>query len=165
MAQTCLPRWRCSICADLCQRNELADGGFELMGHTLKLSDIDVPLCAIACETDHIAPWKDCYRGVQQMGSKDKTFIMTQSGHIAGIVNPPSKNKYGHYTNDDLRLDLEDVGRECRCSPKGRGGRGGKRWLRKRVRQEGNGREVRVILTIRRCAPAPGTYVRLKASD
>lgn len=92
----------------LCQRNELANGGFDLMGHHLELGDIDVPLCAIACETDHIAPWKDSYRGVQQMGSKDKTFIMTESGHIAGIVNPPSKKKYGHYTNTDLSLTYED---------------------------------------------------------
>ena len=91
----------------LCQRNELAEGGFDLCGHHLVLDEVDVPLCAIACETDHIAPWKDSYRGVQQMGSSDKTFIMTQSGHIAGIVNPPSKGKYGHYTNDDLSLGYE----------------------------------------------------------
>ncbi|MEP3441375.1 MAG: class I poly(R)-hydroxyalkanoic acid synthase [Sulfitobacter sp.] len=89
----------------LCQRNELAEGGFDLCGRHLVLEDVDIPLCAIACETDHIAPWKDSYRGVQKMGSKDKTFIMTQSGHIAGIVNPPSKGKYGHYTNEDLGLD------------------------------------------------------------
>ena len=91
----------------LCQQNKLADGGFDLLDHHLELSDIEVPLCAIGCETDHIAPWKDSYRGVQMMGSKDKTFIMTQSGHIAGIVNPPSKGKYGHYTNDDTGLDHE----------------------------------------------------------
>ena len=88
----------------LCQSNGFADGGFELMGETLNLKDVDIPLCSIACETDHIAAWKDCYRGVQQMGSKSKTFLLTQSGHIAGIVNPPSKNKYGHYTNTDLKL-------------------------------------------------------------
>ena len=35
------------------------------------------------------------------MGSKDRTFILSESGHIAGIVNPPSKKKYGHYVNDD----------------------------------------------------------------
>ncbi|MFT7136021.1 MAG: polyhydroxyalkanoate synthase [Akkermansiaceae bacterium] len=92
----------------LCQQNKLAEGGFDLMGHHLELGDIDVPLIAIGCETDHIAPWKDSYRGIQQMGSKDKTFIMTQSGHIAGIVNPPSKGKYGHYTNDDMSLDYKD---------------------------------------------------------
>ena len=91
----------------LCQNNALAQDGFELFGTKLHLKDVDVPLCAIACETDHIAAWKDCYRGVQQMGSKDKTFIMTQSGHIAGIVNPPTKVKYGHYTNSDLDLDHE----------------------------------------------------------
>lgn len=92
----------------LCQRNELATVGFDLLGHHLVLDEVDVPLCAIACETDHIAPWKDSYRGIQKMGAKNKTFIMTQSGHIAGIVNPPSKKKYGHYTNDDLSLDHAD---------------------------------------------------------
>lgn len=92
----------------LCQNNELAAGGYDLNGHHLVLDEVDVPLCAIACETDHIAPWKDSFRGVQQMGSADKTFIMTQSGHIAGIVNPPSKGKYGHYTNEDLTLNHEE---------------------------------------------------------
>jgi polyhydroxyalkanoate synthase len=36
------------------------------------------------------------------MGSKNKTFVLSESGHIAGIVNPPSKKKYGHYTNEDV---------------------------------------------------------------
>ena len=92
----------------LCQRNEFADRGYDLMGHTLRLGDVDVPLMAITCETDHIAAWKDCYRGVQMMGSKNKTFVVSESGHIAGIVNPPSKKKYGHYTNGDLSLSPED---------------------------------------------------------
>jgi len=85
----------------LCQRNEFAGDGFELLGHTLKLSDVDLPFMAVTCETDHIAPWKDCFRGMGQTGSDDRTFIVSQSGHIAGIVNPPSKKKYGHYTGGD----------------------------------------------------------------
>ena len=92
----------------LCQQNRFARDGFELFGETLKLRDVDVPLCSVACETDHIAAWKDCYRGVQQMGSRSKMFIVSESGHIAGIVNPPTKKKYGHYTNDDLDLDHTD---------------------------------------------------------
>ena len=88
----------------LCQGDKFATDGFDVAGATVRLSDITVPICAIACETDHIAAWKSSYRGVQQMGSADKTFILSQSGHIAGIVNPPSKNKYGHYTYDDLSL-------------------------------------------------------------
>ena len=89
----------------LCQRNELATTGFDLMGHHLVLDEVDVPLFAVTCETDHIAAWRDCYRGVQKMGAKDRTFVLSESGHIAGIVNPPTKNKYGHYTNPDLSLD------------------------------------------------------------
>jgi len=88
----------------LCQSDNFATTGFAIAGTTVQLSDITVPICAIACETDHIAAWKSSYRGVQQMGSADKTFILSESGHIAGIVNPPSKNKYGHYTNSDLGL-------------------------------------------------------------
>ncbi|WP_235931140.1 PHA/PHB synthase family protein [Paracoccus xiamenensis] len=84
----------------LCQQNLLVGEGYPMLGHQLKLSDIQLPLCAIGCETDHIAPWKHSWRGVAQMGSKDKRFILSESGHIAGIVNPPSKKKYGHYTND-----------------------------------------------------------------
>ena len=88
----------------LCQRNEFAEGRFELLGETLDVADVEVPLFSVTCETDHIAAWRDCYRGVQKMGSTDKTFVLSESGHIAGVVNPPSKNKYGHYTNPDLDL-------------------------------------------------------------
>jgi polyhydroxyalkanoate synthase len=84
----------------LCQRDEFAQGGFAILGRKVHLTDVKVPLAAVACETDHIAAWKGSFNGVRQMGSKDKTFILSQSGHIAGIVNPPSKGKYGHYVND-----------------------------------------------------------------
>ncbi|MDF2140253.1 class I poly(R)-hydroxyalkanoic acid synthase [Paenirhodobacter sp. CAU 1674] len=83
----------------LCQQDKFAAKGFEVMGETVKLSDVKVPLCAIACETDHIAPWIASFNGIAQMGSADKTFLLSESGHIAGIVNPPSKQKYGHYTS------------------------------------------------------------------
>ncbi len=92
----------------LCQRDEFATTGFEVAGDRAHIADVDVPVCAIACETDHIAAWKSSYRGIQKMGSKDKTFILAGSGHIAGIVNPPSKKKYGHWTNPDLNLTPED---------------------------------------------------------
>jgi polyhydroxyalkanoate synthase len=84
----------------LCRDNGLAQGVFPVFGDAVKLADIKIPVCAIACETDHIAAWKSSFAGIKQFGSKDKTFIMAQSGHIAGIVNPPGKGKYGHYVND-----------------------------------------------------------------
>ncbi|SFE46545.1 polyhydroxyalkanoate synthase [Sulfitobacter brevis] len=145
----------------LCQKNELADGGFDLMDHHLELGDIDVPICAIACETDHIAPWKDCYRGVQKMGSQSKTFIMTQSGHIAGIVNPPSKGKYGHYVNADLDLDHTDWLSGASFTD-GSWWPRWEKWLKKRSGKQiearfpgDGGREV--------LSDAPGSYVAKKA--
>ena len=93
---------------ELCQANKFVGEGVELCGTTLKISDVDVPVCAVTCETDHIARWKDCYHGFQKSKSRSKTFIVSQSGHIAGIVNPPSKMKYGHFTNTDVKGSADE---------------------------------------------------------
>ncbi|MGB3316733.1 MAG: alpha/beta fold hydrolase, partial [Albidovulum sp.] len=92
----------------ICQANRLADGTIEICGETIGLKDVKVPLFAVACEADHIAPWKGSFNGIRAYGSKDKTFVVSQSGHIAGIINPPSKNKYGHYTNDAEMGEADD---------------------------------------------------------
>ena len=84
---------------ELCQGDRFAQGGIEICGERLHISDVSVPLAAVACQTDHIAAWKSSYAGIRGMGSTDKTFILSESGHIAGIVNPPTKRKYGHYVN------------------------------------------------------------------
>ncbi len=91
----------------LCVDNQLAKGAFTVMGETLNLKDVKIPICGVACETDHIAKWQSSFQGLNRM-SGDKTFILSESGHIAGIVNPPSKNKYGHYTNDAKMKSPED---------------------------------------------------------
>ncbi len=142
----------------LCQGNGFAEDGFDLMGHRLCVADVDVPLMAITCETDHIAAWKDCYRGVQKMGSVDKTFVVSESGHIAGIVNPPSKKKYGHYTNPDIDAAAETWLAEADYN-EGSWWPRWEAWLRKRsgplvdAREPGDADHPRL-------AEAPGTYVR-----
>lgn len=147
----------------LCQGNQFADGGFELFGETLHLKDVDIPLMAITCETDHIAPWRNCYKGVQQMGGRSKTFIVSQSGHIAGIVNPPSRNKYGHYTNDDLKLSPE-AWMEGATFNEGSWWPRWESWLKKRsgkqVPARTPGDSNNPVLE-----PAPGSYVRVRAND
>lgn len=141
----------------LCQQNQFASDGIELLGHTLRVADVDVPVMAVTCETDHIAAWKDCYRGVQQMGSRNKTFIVSQSGHIAGIVNPPSKKKYGHYTNPDLKAEADDWF-EAADFNEGSWWPRWEAWLNKRsgkmvpARDPGDSTHPSL-------APAPGTYV------
>ena len=141
----------------LCQEDRFANDGFEIAGEVVQLKDVTVPLCAIACETDHIAAWKSSYAGVQQMGSKDKTFILSESGHIAGIVNPPSKNKYDHYTNDALGLTVDD----WRAAAEKHDGSWWPRWdawlskkSGKKVAARQPGDSTHPVL-----GPAPGTYV------
>ena len=92
----------------LCQDNKFARGEIELLGEKLAIRDVRVPLCAVACETDHISDWVSSFNGVRQMGSASKTFLLSESGHIAGIINPPTKKKYGHYSNDDMALEHDD---------------------------------------------------------
>ena len=141
----------------LCQRNEFASDGIELLGHKLTLADVDVPLMAITCETDHIAAWKDCYRGVQKMGSRSKTFVVSESGHIAGIVNPPSKKKYGHYTNPDLKSDADTWLKEADFH-EGSWWPMWEAWLKKRSGKRVPARKTGDS-THPSLAPAPGTYV------
>ncbi|MBO9444582.1 class I poly(R)-hydroxyalkanoic acid synthase [Ruegeria sp. R14_0] len=146
----------------LCQSNDFVTDGFELLGHKLHVRDVDVPLMAITCETDHIAAWKACYRGVQQMGSRSKTFVVSESGHIAGIVNPPSKKKYGHYTNTDLKVGADTWLKEATFH-EGSWWPRWEAWLKKRsgkqIPARDTGDSAHPAL-----APAPGTYVRVKAS-
>jgi len=145
----------------LCQQDGLAKGTFKVFGSPVSLADVKVPLCAIACETDHIAHWRGSFNGVKQMGSKDKTFILSQSGHIAGIINPPSKGKYGHYTSDaPVQGAPEDWLKEADFTEGSWWPRWGA-WLAKssgpmvKARQPGDGAAV--------LAPAPGTYVLPRA--
>ncbi len=146
----------------LCQRNEFAEGTLEMFGETLSVRDVDVPLMSIATESDHIAAARDVYRGVQMMGSRSKQFVMGQSGHIAGIVNPPSKGKYGHYVHDDLSLDFDAWG-EAAEFHEGSWWPHWEAWLKKRSGKQVDAR-VPGDSTYKPLAPAPGTYVKLKAA-
>jgi polyhydroxyalkanoate synthase len=117
---------------------------------------------SITCETDHIAAWKSCYRGVQKMGSKSRQFIVSQSGHIAGIVNPPSKKKYGHYTNDDLSLSPE----EWMAGASFHEGSWWPRWEAWLKKRSGKKIPARIPGDSKHppLCPAPGTYVLRKAN-
>lgn len=146
----------------LCQDDNFATGGFDVAGTLAKIGDVDVPICAIACESDHIAAWKSSLRGVQKMGSKDKTFILSGSGHIAGIVNPPTRKKYGHWTNADMSLSPDD----WQAGAQAHEGSWWPMWGKWLAKKSGKKIAARVpgSATHSPIAPAPGTYVaRAKA--
>jgi len=62
---------------------------------------VKIPAYFISTVEDHIAPWKTTYEGAQYLGGTVR-FVLGGSGHIAGIVNPPSAKKYHFWTNDQL---------------------------------------------------------------
>lgn len=86
--------------------NELAEGKFELLGEKIRLAQINRPIFAVSTIQDHIAPWASTFRGLTKTRG-DRTFILSESGHIAGIVNPASRDKYGHWHNPEPPRDPE----------------------------------------------------------
>ncbi len=81
-------------------------GGLVLNKTPIDLSKVKTPLYFVSTVEDHIAPWKTVYAGAQVFNSPVR-FVLGGSGHIAGIVNPPSANKYGYWTNDKLASDAD----------------------------------------------------------
>jgi polyhydroxyalkanoate synthase len=74
-------------------------GGITLLDTPIDLAKVKTPSYFISTVEDHIAPWKGTYLGATALGGPVR-FVLGGSGHIAGIVNPPSANKYGYWTND-----------------------------------------------------------------
>jgi polyhydroxyalkanoate synthase len=83
--------------------NQLARGEMELAGVRLHLDAVTQDLYLVGAVTDHITPWTSSY-STTQLVKGDARFVLSSSGHIAGIVNPPSP-KARHWTNDDTPPD------------------------------------------------------------
>ncbi|MDT7748383.1 MAG: poly[(R)-3-hydroxyalkanoate] polymerase subunit PhaC [Pseudonocardiales bacterium] len=81
---------------DIFQNNNLVEpGGLSALGTPVDLSRITVPTFVTGAVSDHLTPWKSCYRTTQLVGG-DTTFVLSYSGHIASLINPPGNPK-AHY--------------------------------------------------------------------
>ena len=90
------------------QQNRLVQpGGITLAGVPIDLTKVTIPTFFLSTKEDHIAPWKSTYAATQIFRGPRK-FVLSASGHIAGVVNPPPKTKYGHWVNDNLPPSPED---------------------------------------------------------
>jgi len=76
-------------------------GTLDLLGHAVDTRRVDVPTYALATKEDHIAPWASCWPVTRQFCGPVR-FVLGGSGHIAGVINPPSRGKYGYWTCDDV---------------------------------------------------------------
>src|ERR1700754_2508528 len=81
--------------------NRLSAGTMVLDNTLLDLSKVTIPVYNLATREDHIAPAESVLYGSQFFGGPVK-FVLSGSGHIAGVVNPPSGGKYQYWTNDNI---------------------------------------------------------------
>jgi polyhydroxyalkanoate synthase len=80
--------------------NKLREPGATVQcGEPVDLSLVDVPAFIYASREDHIVPWRTAYKSTELLGG-DLTFVLGASGHIAGVVNPPAKNKRNHWIGE-----------------------------------------------------------------
>lgn len=90
------------------QKNLLREsGGITLAGVPIDLGKIKAPICFLSAYEDHIAPWKSTYAGTQLVGGPVK-FVLSGSGHIAGVINPASSDKYGFWLNSKVPPNPDD---------------------------------------------------------
>jgi polyhydroxyalkanoate synthase len=83
------------------QQNKLCQpGGIALDGTPIDLRQVKTPCFILSAKEDHIAPWKSTYAATQLYSGPVK-FVLAASGHIAGVINPPAKSKYGHWVNEN----------------------------------------------------------------
>ncbi|MBE1277262.1 class I poly(R)-hydroxyalkanoic acid synthase [Enterovibrio baiacu] len=87
--------------------NLVKDKGVKIGGVWIDLNKIKIPTYFISTKEDHIALWQGTYRGALNVGG-NKTFVLGESGHIAGIVNHPSRNKYGYWVNSELSESADE---------------------------------------------------------
>ena len=141
--------------------NRLSSGTMVLDNTLLDLSKVKVPVYNLATREDHIAPADSVLYGSQFFGGPVK-YVLSGSGHIAGVVNPPSLGKYQYWTNDNIKdLTLAEWLKGAR-EHKGSGWPDWRKWL-----QSIDGEQVPARAVGTAALPpiedAPGSYVRVRA--
>jgi polyhydroxyalkanoate synthase len=81
-------------------------GGLTVLGTEVDLGRVDVDSYVVAGVADHICPWQSCYRSSQLLGGKTR-FVLSSSGHIAALVNPPDGKKARYQASDDVTADAQ----------------------------------------------------------
>ncbi|WP_192980286.1 class II poly(R)-hydroxyalkanoic acid synthase [Pseudomonas sp. EggHat1] len=90
---------------DMFQTNPLTrPGALEVCGTPIDLKQVTCDFFVVAGTTDHITPWDSCYKSAHLFGGKCE-FVLSNSGHIQSILNPPGNPKARYMTNSEMPLD------------------------------------------------------------
>jgi polyhydroxyalkanoate synthase len=141
--------------------NTLANGTMEMGGVRLDLKKIKVPIYNLATREDHIAPAQSAFFGSKFFGGPVR-FVLSGSGHIAGVVNPPAKGKYQYWTGGKAGVGtLEDWLKKAKENP-GSWWPDWLEWIKSHgadevpAREPGGGK-------LKTIEDAPGRYVRVQS--
>ena len=145
------------------ENNLVVPGKTTVCGQPVDLGAIDIPSYVYASREDHIVPWKGAYRNVDVL-SGSRRFVLGASGHIAGVINPPAKNKRSHWIGRGAALPATaDAWFEHATEHAGSWWPDWSAWL-----AEFGGKQVAAPKapgnrTWKAIEPAPGRYVKEKA--
>jgi polyhydroxyalkanoate synthase len=141
--------------------NRLSSGSMVLDNTLLDLSKVKVPVYNLATREDHIAPADSVLYGSQFFGGPVK-YVLSGSGHIAGVINPPSLGKYQYWTNDNVKdVSLADWLKGAQ-EHKGSWWPDWRQWLQSIDPEEVAARAVGTG-ALGPMEEAPGSYVRVRA--
>jgi polyhydroxyalkanoate synthase len=79
-------------------------GQMHVLGSGVDVSKISCPAYAVGAETDHLTPWQHCYRSVNMLGGSAR-FVLSSSGHIAAIINPPGNPRARFHVSEEYPPD------------------------------------------------------------
>jgi polyhydroxyalkanoate synthase len=142
--------------------NNIAQGRLKIAGERIDVGTVKVPVYQVATREDHIAPAKSVFRGAGFLGGPVR-FVLTGSGHIAGIVNPPARRKYQYWTGGPPAGAFEDWLKAAEEHP-GSWWEDWEAWLtaqdgrRVKKRRRPGGTKLKPL------EDAPGSYVRVRAA-
>lgn len=131
-------------------------GEITMKGTPIDMSRIETPCYFLSTREDHIAPWKATYATTQLIKSPH-TFVLAASGHVAGVVNPPDKNKYCYWTADKTPPDCNKWFESAKQT-EGSWWPHQSAWLKQFGNGETGARKIETFIE-----DAPGSYVKMKA--
>lgn len=144
------------------ENNLAKPGKCTVLGEKVDLGKVDIPVYIYGSREDHIVPIAGAYASTKHLPGK-KRFVMGASGHIAGVINPPAKNKRSYWTNDKLPATQGEWLAGAREHP-GSWWPDWAAWLKGHAGKQvaapksyGKGTKYKAI------EPAPGRYVKAKA--
>jgi polyhydroxyalkanoate synthase len=141
------------------QDNTLVNpGAFKVLGTPVELGKVTVETYVTGAVADHLTPWKGCYRSTQLLGGSS-TFVLSYSGHIASLVNPPGNPKAHFFAGPEPEPDPD----AWQAKAQKVAGTWWEHWADWAIQRSGDTRRSPTSLGSRKfrvIEPAPGAYVR-----